>query len=55
LLFDGDAAGAGAAKELKPLLEAEGFVVEIIDLPDGTDPGDLDAENVRSIAEYVNK
>jgi DNA primase len=55
LLFDGDEAGSSAAKALKPLLEAEGFVVEIIELPDGTDPGDLDAENVRSIAEYVNK
>jgi DNA primase len=55
LLFDGDEAGSSAAKALKPVLEAEGFVVEIIDLPDGTDPGDLDRENVRSIAEYVNK
>jgi DNA primase len=55
LLFDGDEAGTSAARDLKPVLEAEGFVVEIIDLPDGTDPGDLDAENVRSIAEYVNK
>jgi DNA primase len=55
LLFDGDDAGRGAAKDLKPLLEAEGFITEIVDLPDGTDPGDLDRENVRSIAEYVNK
>lgn len=55
LLFDGDDAGRSAAKNLKPLLEAEGFITEIVDLPDGTDPGDLDQENVRSIAEYVNK
>jgi len=55
LLFDGDDAGRSAAKNLKPLLEAEGFITEIVDLPDGSDPGDLDAENVRSIAEYVNK
>lgn len=55
LLFDGDDAGRSAAKSLKPLLEAEGFITEIVDLPDGTDPGDLDQENVRSIAEYVNK
>lgn len=55
LLFDGDDAGRNAAKTLKPLLEAEGFITEIVDLPDGTDPGELDAENVRSIAEYVNK
>jgi DNA primase len=55
LLFDGDEAGKSAARDLKPLLETEGFIVEIVELPDGTDPGDLDAENVRSIAEYVNK
>lgn len=55
ILFDGDDAGRNAAKTLKPLLEAEGFITEIVDLPDGTDPGNLDAENVRSIAEYVNK
>lgn len=55
ILFDGDDAGRSAAKTLKPLLEAEGFITEIVDLPDGNDPGDLDAENVRSIAEYVNK
>ena len=55
ILFDGDDAGRNAAKTLKPLLEAEGFITEIVDLPEGTDPGDLDAENVRSIAEYVNK
>ena len=55
LLFDGDDAGRKAATLYKPLLEEEGFIVEIVALPDGTDPGDLDAENVRSIAEYVNK
>lgn len=55
LLFDGDEAGSKAAKLLKPLLEAESFVVEIIDLPEGSDPGDLDAEDIRSIAEYVTK
>ena len=55
ILFDGDDAGRSAAKNLEPLLKAEGFIVEIVELPDGTDPGDLDIENVRSIAEYVNK
>jgi DNA primase len=55
VLFDGDDAGRSAAKNLEPLLKAEGFIVEIVELPDGTDPGDLDIENVRSIAEYVNK
>lgn len=55
LLFDGDDAGRKAAQIYKPLLEDEGFIVEIVALPDGSDPGDLDRENVRSIAEYVNK
>lgn len=55
LLFDGDEAGTKAAVTLKPLIEAEGFIVEIINLPDGTDPGELGIEDVRSIAEYVTK
>jgi len=55
LLFDGDDAGRKAAKLYKPLLEEEGFIVEIIDLPDDTDPGNLDSINVRSIVEYTTK
>ena len=55
LLFDGDEAGSKAAKTLKPIIEAEGFVVEIVNLPEGSDPGDLSAEDVRSIAEYITK
>lgn len=55
VLFDGDEAGAKAAANLKPLIESEGFIVEIINLPDGTDPGELSTEDVRSIAEYVTK
>jgi DNA primase len=55
LLFDGDEAGKKAAELLKPLIEQEGFIVEIIKLPDDTDPGELDTEDVRSIAEYITK
>lgn len=55
VMFDGDSAGESAAHALKPLIEAEGFACEIISLPDGTDPGDLDAEAVESVAEYVKK
>ena len=55
IMFDGDDAGRGAAAQLKPLLIDEGFIVEIVDLPDGTDPGDLDEEDVRSMMEYVKK
>jgi DNA primase len=55
LLFDGDDAGRKAAQQLKPTIEQEGFIVEIINLPDGTDPGELDKEDIRSIAEYIYK
>jgi DNA primase len=55
LLFDGDEAGEKAAKQLKPLIEQEEFVVEIIKLPDGSDPGELDQFEVNSIAEYITK
>ena len=55
LLFDGDEAGSKAAKLLKPIIEAEGFIVEIINLPEGSDPGDLSAEDIRAISEYITK
>jgi DNA primase len=55
ILFDGDDAGAQAAKNIKPLIEQEGFIVENIILPDGTDPGELDQTEVTSIAEYITK
>lgn len=55
LLFDGDEAGDKASKALKPLIEAENFIVEIIKLPDDRDPGELDIIEVRSIAEYITK
>lgn len=54
LLFDGDTAGATAADSLKPLIEEQGFQVEIIKLPEGMDPGDLSQEYVTSIREYVS-
>jgi DNA primase len=53
VMFDGDDAGAKAAEQLKPSIEAEGFVVEIITLPHGTDPGELDREEILSISEYI--
>lgn len=55
ILFDGDDAGEKAAEVMKPLIEACEFIVEIIKLPDGTDPGELDQENVDSIREYIKK
>jgi DNA primase len=55
ILFDGDEAGEKAAKQLKPTLEQDEFVVEIIKLPDGVDPGELDQIEVHSIKEYITK
>ena len=55
ILFDGDDAGEKASHTLKPLIEDCGFIVEIINLPDGVDPGELGQEDVSSIAEYVKK
>lgn len=53
LLFDGDKAGVDAANKLKPLIEAENFIVEIITLPEDEDPGSLDIEIINQIKEYV--
>ena len=39
----------------KHLIEQEEFVVEIIKLPEGSDPGELDEFDVKSIAEYITK
>ena len=55
ILFDGDEAGEKAAKQLKPTIEQDEFVVEIIKLPDGVDPGELSQEDVDSIREYTTK
>lgn len=53
ILFDGDDAGRTAAAELKPLIEAEGFIVEIIPLEEGTDPGEMNQEDTTSVMEYT--
>lgn len=53
ILFDGDEAGEKAAKQLKPLLEKQEFIVEMLKLPDGVDPGELDQFDVQSIKEYI--
>jgi DNA primase len=53
ILFDGDEAGEKAARQLKPVLEEDNFIVEIMKLPDGVDPGELDQSDVTSIKEYI--
>lgn len=55
ILFDGDEAGEKAAKQLKPIIEQDEFIVEIIKLPDGVDPGELNQVEVTSIKEYTTK
>jgi DNA primase len=55
ILFDGDEAGAKAARELESVLEKHNFVTETIKLPSGLDPGDLDQESVTGIREYIHK
>lgn len=55
ILYDGDDAGRSAAAKLKPIIEQEGFVVEIIKVEDGTDPGDMSQEDVDMLKEYVNE
>lgn len=53
ILFDGDEAGKTAATKTKPLIEECGFTVEVVNLPDGMDPGELDQDYVDSIVEYT--
>lgn len=53
IAFDGDHAGATAAVELVPLLEEEGFKVDLIIIPEDEDPGSLTQEQVNTIKEYI--
>lgn len=53
LLFDGDKAGRESAARIKPLIEEEGFICEIINLPDDVDPGGMDQEEVEQITKYT--
>lgn len=55
IMYDGDLAGRKAAVDLKPVLEECEFVTEIIDLPDGTDPGNMSSEEVLKIIDIVKK
>jgi DNA primase len=54
ILFDGDTAGREAASKLKPILEELEFVVEIVPVEEGTDPGDFSQEDVNMLKEYIN-
>jgi DNA primase len=52
IMYDGDKAGKEAAKQLNKNLEKH-FVSEIINLPDGMDPGGLEADEVKALKELV--
>lgn len=54
LMYDGDPPGRKAAETLKPILEEIDFDVEILNLEDDTDPGELNKEAVKEIKEYIN-
>ena len=47
ICFDGDTAGRKGAKALKSILETDNYIVNIIDLPNGKDPGSLSREEVK--------
>ena len=53
ILYDGDQAGRDAANKIKPLIEEAGFIAEIIDLPEGQDPGIITQEDINSLIEYT--
>ncbi len=53
ICFDGDAAGIKAGLELKPRLESMGFEVEIVELEDGTDPGEMSQQSVDDLREHT--
>jgi DNA primase len=52
IMYDGDKAGREAAKQLNSNLEKH-FVSEIINLPEGMDPGSLNREEVAALKELV--
>lgn len=54
LMLDPDTAGKEAASKLKPLIEAQDFQVEVIELEEGTDPGDLTQDTVNMIKGYID-
>lgn len=53
IMFDGDEAGIKAAELLKSLLEKDNFLVEIIELPEDTDPGDLTTTDIERLKKLI--
>lgn len=55
IMYDGDKAGRAATKEHKLALENNSYFVEVITLPDGSDPGSLTQEEVNYYKEMINE
>ena len=49
IMFDGDKAGREAGQKLEIVLNSNGFNAEIIELPDGMDPGDLTEQDISTL------
>jgi DNA primase len=51
-MFDADEAGRKAEAEVQRLL-VETFIIDNLQLPDGLDPGDLSATDIKNIKENL--
>jgi DNA primase len=49
IMFDGDKAGSVAAQKLEVLLNENNFNAEVIELPEGMDPGDLTEQDITTL------
>ncbi len=55
IMYDGDTAGNTAAKKLQKILEDCSYIAEIIELPNGYDPGILTDEEVQLYTDLINE
>lgn len=55
LLFDGDSAGQAAAAKTKPFIEEAGFLCEIIEIDEESDPGSFDQLEADQIINYTKE
>jgi DNA primase len=53
IMFDGDKAGRQAGKKLEDTLNTNGFNAEIIEMPEGLDPGDLNEEQITDFMRHL--
>ena len=55
LMFDGDKAGQDGMKNAKPILESIGFHVDIIELGEDMDPGEMSREDVDNLLRIIDE